>query len=148
MPDNSLDLPNRAVTVRNFEVLKPIPRRNITLTERQLDDVIKSAGQATKDLGDIFKGLVDIAQIWANTDHEVAKLEAQTLHVQAVARTEIDRIMAHEKNIHSRAEAAHKLLVQLTEMIKLIPDEDTSSRGRLIDALSSILSGVLNETAP
>ena len=148
MPDDSLDLPKRKFVDPTPEVLKPVPRRATALNERQLDDVIKSAGQAAQDLGEIFKGLVNIAQIRANTDHEVAKVEAETLHVQAVARAEINRIMAHEKNIHTRGEAAHKILVQLTEMVKLIPDSDASSRGRLIDALSSILSTVLHEKTP
>ena len=148
MPDEPLDLPTRKVVDRNPEVLRPISRPDSLLTERQLDDVIKSAGQATKDLGEIFKGLVNIAQIRASTDHEVAKLEAETRHIQAVARAEIERIMAHEKHIHTRGEAAHKLLVQLTEMVKIIPDSDASSRGRLIDALSSILNSVLHEKTP
>ena len=148
MSDDSLDLPKRKIVEREPEVLRPVPRRGNALTERQLDDVIKTAGQATKDLGEILKGLVNIAHTRANTDHEVAKVEAETRHIQAVARAEIERIMAHEKNVHTRGEAAHKLLVQLTEMVKLIPDSDASSRGRLIDALSSILSTVLHEKTP
>lgn len=145
MSTDPLDLPVKKIVDRNPEVLSPVPRREFRLTERQLDELIKTSGQVTRDLGEIFKGLVSIAEIRTKTEHEVAKIEAETRRIEIVARAEIDRTMALERNIHTRAEAAHKILVQLTEMIKLIPEADPSSRGRLIDTLSSILDTVLHE---
>lgn len=145
MQDDTFDLPKRQIIGRSPEVLRPIPIQNSKLTERQTDEVIRAAGQAAQDLGEIFKGLVNIAQTRANTEQEVAKIEAETRHVQDVTRTQIERMMAQERTIHTRGEAAHRILVQLTEMAKLIPDSDTSSRGRLIDTMSSILNAVLHE---
>lgn len=145
MTNDSFDLPKRTITKRDPEVLRPIPVQNAKLSERQMDDVIRSAGQAAQDLGEIFKGLVSIAQTKANTEDAVARIQAQTRHIQDVAKTEIERIVAQENTIHTRGEAAHRILVQLTEMVKLIPDSDASSRGRLIDTMSSILTSVLHE---
>lgn len=145
MADNSFDLPKRQIIKIAPEVLRPIPVQKSTLTERQMDNVVRSAGQAAQDLGEIFKGLVHIAQTHADTEQELAKIEAETRHIQDITKAEIDRIMAQGKTIHSRGEVAHRILVQLTEMVKLIPDSDTSSRGRLIDTLTSILTAVLHD---
>lgn len=145
MSDESFDLPKRQVARRDPEVLRPVPIGSTKLTERQMDDVIRSAGQAAQDLGEIFKGLVNIAQTRASSEQEIARIHAQTQHIQDVTKTEIERIMADGRTIHTRGEAAHRILVQLTEMIKMIPDADASSRGRLIDTMSSILDSVLHE---
>jgi len=145
MPDDPLDLPNRTISDRNPEVFRPVSRRDSPLTERQHDEVIRIYGKAASDVGEILKGVVSIVGMRAKTEQDVARIEAETKHVEAVTRAEIDRIMAHGKNLHSRAEAAHKLLVQLTEMVKLIPEADSSSRGSLIHSIGSILESVLHE---
>ncbi|MEI8285244.1 MAG: hypothetical protein WCG52_09665 [bacterium] len=145
MPNDPFDLPTRKAIEMKTEVLRPLPRRESKLTERQLDHLIASGAKTAENLGEIFQGLVRIAETRANTDHEVAIVDADIRRIQTAASTEINRIMALEKNIHTRGEAAQKVLAQLTEMVKLIPDGDASSRGRLIDALGSILTSVLHE---
>jgi len=139
------DLPTRKIVTIQPEVLRPLDQTSNGLTERQLDAVIQSAGQAAKDLGEIIKGIVNIIERRANTEHDVLKIEAETRRIQVLASVEIERIIAQGGNIHTRSEAAHKLLGQLIELARLIPNEDVSSRGRLIDSISSILGTVLNE---
>jgi hypothetical protein len=140
------NLPSRKNVAPQFEVLKPMPKTQSKLTERQVDEIIHHGGQAAQGLVDILKGLVNLAHIREGGKVDVAKIEAQTQQIKVSAQAEIDRIIATNGKIQTRGEAAHKILVQLTEMLKHI--SDPTVQGQLVDTLGPVLNMALHEKTP
>ncbi|WNC92147.1 hypothetical protein RI103_28125 [Paraburkholderia sp. FT54] len=143
--NDPMDLPSRGVAktpdARTDASIAPRSK----LTERQLDVIVDSGAQ----LVSIAAGVMDIVKIKAQTQHEVAQIEARSRAVREAIRGEIERMEAARETIVTRGDVAIKLT---RAVLQDFTEYDSATRQLALETLTKLVDSAINakdaEAAP
>lgn len=142
MSNDPMDLPVRRVN--STPVVRPdaqlVPR--VSLKEQQVSSLIETGGKVAEGVMSIAKDLVDISRIKAESEAEVAGIEARSFAMVAALRAETERLMVVRKGIRTRGEAAVNVIKSVLENI---PESDQASRQSAIALLNQLVATVVSE---
>lgn len=138
--DKDLDLPAKPMSGLlwvNRDGDKSI--KGIQLSGQQLDQIIDIGSKNIPEIINIVKEITNIIRIKEQGKADVNRIESETRKAVAIAKSEIDRLRQVGDNIRTKGQVVSDIVRNVTEMLKTIPDIDSSSRMALIDSLSTIL---------
>lgn len=140
MSKDPLDLPVRRSPNPVAQPGHAFPARRSRLSEKQMDTLVESGARTMEGVVSIANGLVEIAQIRAQSNAEVAGIEARSDAMAKVMRAEVERLMAERKNIRTRGEAAALVIEQV---MKGIPEADGDARRQALSILPQLVRDVV-----
>jgi hypothetical protein len=145
--NNIIDLPMRLPQSRS-----PAPDRlakqtdhSIRLNKKQVSSLIESGAKITEGILSIAGGIVDIARIKAESETEVAGIDARSRALVNVLRAETEHLMESNKGIRNRGEAAALVIRSVMESI---PESDSIARQHAIDQLPDLVRQVIANQSP
>ena len=136
--NDPMDLPSRSVVKTPDARTDAIIAPRTKLTERQIDVIVDSGAQ----LVSIAAGVMDIVKIKAQTQHEVAQIEARSRAVREAIQGEIERMEAVRETITTRGDVALKLT---RAVLQDFADYDSTTRQLALETLTKLVDSAINE---
>lgn len=117
------------------------------LTAKQRDIVIQAQVDLLKDGMQLAKGIVDIVRVRHEAAAQVDKIDANTRLIVERIQAQVKELSARIPVIQAQGEVAQNIILGCSQLLKDIPDEDSASRGKLIDSIHKFIDSALEQNA-
>jgi hypothetical protein len=145
MSEDSMDLPSRSAPKTPAVRSTGLAQQRNGLSERHVDVIVDAGAHVVGTIASIAKDIAEIARIRADSQAEVAGIEARSRAISEAFRGEVNRLTAMRDIINSRGDAAAKVI---HEVLSLIPESDHVSRQKAIEMLTKMIETVVADRGP